>query len=146
MRRAMEPRAGSSIKWSLSGRNPEESSTKLPRRKLVIENRSALFDIDWSAFWEYRELLYLLVWREIKVRYKQTAIGVSWVVLQPLVTMLIFTAIFGYMVKVPSDGIWYPVFTLSALLPWTYFATAITRSGGSLVSNANLVTKVYFPR
>ena len=119
---------------------------KLPRRKLVIENRSALFDMNWSAFWEYRELLYLLVWREIKVRYKQTAIGVSWVVLQPLVTMLIFTAIFGYMVKVPSDGVWYPVFTLSALLPWTYFATAITRSGGSLVSNANLVTKIYFPR
>ena len=116
------------------------------RRKLIIENRSGLFDLDWSALWEYRELLYLLVWREIKVRYKQTAIGISWVVLQPLITMLIFTAIFGHMAKVPSDGVWYPVFTLSALLPWTYFSQAITRSGGSLVSNANLVSKIYFPR
>jgi lipopolysaccharide transport system permease protein len=116
------------------------------RRKLVIENRSGLFDLEWSALWEYRELLYLLVWRDIKVRYKQTAIGVSWVVLQPLITMLIFTAIFGYMAKMPSDGVWYPAFTLAALLPWTYFSQAITRSGGSLVSNANLVSKIYFPR
>jgi lipopolysaccharide transport system permease protein len=118
----------------------------MSRQKLVIENRSGFFELDWSALWEYRELLYLLVWRDIKVRYKQTAIGVSWVVLQPLITMLIFTAIFGYMAKVPSDGVWYPAFTLVALLPWTYFSQAITRSGGSLVSNANLVSKIYFPR
>src|SRR5678810_837951 len=109
-----------------------ESSMKPPRRKLIIENRSGLFDMDWSGIWEYRELLLALIGRELKVRYKQTAIGVSWVLLQPLVSMLIFTAIFGYMVKVPSDGVWYPVFTMSALLPWAYFATAITRSGGSL--------------
>jgi lipopolysaccharide transport system permease protein len=102
--------------------------------------------MDWSALWEYRELLYILVWRDIKVRYKQTAIGVSWVVLQPLITMLIFTAIFGYMAKVPSDGVWYPVFSLTALLPWTYFAQAIIRSGGSVVSDAKLVSKIYFPR
>jgi len=119
---------------------------KSTRCKLIIENRSGLFDLDWSALWEYRELLFLLVWRDIKVRYKQTAIGVSWVLLQPLITMLIFTAIFGYMVKVPSDGVWYPVFTLTALLPWTYFSQAITRSGASLVANANLVSKIYFPR
>jgi len=117
-----------------------------PRRKLIIENRSGLFDLDWSALWEYRELLYLLVWRDIKVRYKQTAIGVGWVLLQPLITMLIFTVIFGQLAKVPSDGVWYPVFTLTALLPWTYFSQAITRSGGSLVANANLVNKIYFPR
>jgi lipopolysaccharide transport system permease protein len=91
-------------------------------------------------------LLYILVWREIKIRYKQTAIGVSWVVLQPLVTMLLFTAIFGYMAKVPSDGVWYPAFSLTALLPWTYFAQAITRSGESVVANAKLVSKIYFPR
>jgi lipopolysaccharide transport system permease protein len=116
------------------------------KRRLIIENRSGFFHLDWSALWEYRELLYLLVWRDIKVRYKQTAIGVSWVVLQPLITMLIFTAIFGYMAKMPSDGVWYPAFTLAALLPWTYFSQAITRSGSSLVSNANLVSKIYFPR
>ena len=80
----MESRAGSSVESLLSGRNPAKSSMKLPRRKLVIENRRALFYMDWSALWEYRELLYILVWRDIKVRYKQTAIGVSWVVLQPL--------------------------------------------------------------
>ena len=113
---------------------------------MIIENRSGLFDIDWSALWEYRELLYALVWRDIKVRYKQTAIGVAWVALQPLVTMLLFTAIFGYMAKMPSDGVWYPVFVLSALLPWTYFAQAITRAGESVVVNGRLVGKIYFPR
>lgn len=117
-----------------------------PRRKLIIEKRSGLLRIDWSELWEYRELLYTLIEREVKVRYKQTAMGASWVLLQPLLTMLIFTAVFGRMAKIPSDGIWYPVFVLTALLPWTYFAQAITRSGSSLVSNANLVKKVYFPR
>ena len=119
---------------------------KPPKRKLVIENRRALFAMDWSALWEYRELLYILVWRDIKIRYKQTAIGVAWVVLQPLITMLIFAAIFGYMAKLPSDGVWYPVFSLTALLPWTYFAQAIIRSGESVVGNAGLVSKIFFPR
>src|SRR5687767_14223613 len=116
------------------------------RRKVVIENRSGLFDMDWSALWEYRELLYILAWRDIKLRYKQTAIGISWVLLQPLIMVGIFTAIFGLWVKVPSDGVWYPVFALTALIPWTYFSQAITRSGESLVGNANLVSKIYFPR
>lgn len=123
-----------------------EAGVARPKRKLVIERRSGLLAIDWSELWEYRELLYTLVEREIKIRYKQTAIGASWVLLQPLITMLIFTAIFGRMAKMPSDGIWYPAFTLTALLPWAYFSQAITRSGASLVSSANLVTKVYFPR
>jgi lipopolysaccharide transport system permease protein len=130
----------------MSGMDLPKLSMKPPRRKLVIENRSGLFDIDWSGLWEYRELLYTLVWRDIKVRYKQTAIGVTWVVLQPLITMLLFTAIFGYMAKLPSDGVWYPVFVLSALLPWTYFAQAIARSGESVVVNGRLVGKIYFPR
>lgn len=142
----MESRAGSAVESLLSGRNPAESSMKLPTRKLVIENRRALFAMDWSALWEYRELLYILVWRDIKIRYKQTAIGATWVVLQPLITMLIFTAIFGYMAKVPSDGVWYPVFSLTALLPWTYFSQAIIRSGESVVGNAGLVSKIFFPR
>ena len=123
-----------------------ESIINSPRRKIILEKRSGLLRIDWAELWEYRELLYTLVEREIKVRYKQTAIGVSWVLLQPLIAMLIFTAIFGRMAKMPSDGIWYPAFILTALLPWGYFSQAITRSGTSLVSSANLVTKVYFPR
>lgn len=117
-----------------------------PRRKLIIEKRSGLFDMDWSSVWEYRELGYILVWRDITVRYKQTAIGVAWVVLQPLIMMLIFTAVFGKMAKVPSDGIWYPAFSLTGLLPWTYFSQAVSRAGESVVANANMVRKIYFPR
>lgn len=131
---------------SMQSNTQIEAEAPLPKRKLIIEKRSGRFDIDWSELFEYRELLYTLVEREIKIRYKQTAIGASWVLLQPLIAMLIFTAIFGRMAKMPSDGIWYPAFTLTALLPWTYFSQAITRSGASLVSSANLVTKVYFPR
>lgn len=123
-----------------------ESIINPARRKLIIEKPGGLFDIDWSELWEYRELLYTLVERDIKIRYKQTAIGASWVLLQPLLAMLIFTAIFGMMAKMPSDGIWYPAFTLTALLPWQYFSQAIARSGLSLVTNVNLVTKIYFPR
>ncbi|MDH4370050.1 MAG: ABC transporter permease [Nitrospira sp.] len=123
-----------------------EALASQSRRKLIIEKRSGLLDLDWAELWGYRELLYTLVEREVKVRYKQTAIGVSWVLLQPLITMLIFTVIFGRLAKMPSDGIWYPAFILTALLPWGYFSQAITRSGMSLVSSANLVTKVYFPR
>ena len=123
-----------------------EAGLSLPRRKLVIQKRSGLLDIDWSALWEYRELGYILIWRDVTVRYKQTAIGVAWVILQPLITMLIFTAIFGMLAKVPSDGVWYPVFSLTALLPWTYFAQAVTRAGESVVVNAKIVSKIYFPR
>jgi len=118
----------------------------LPKKKVIIENQNDWFSMDWAELWEYRELLYALVTRELKIRYKQTAIGVSWVLLQPLITMAIFTVIFGYLAKIPSDGVWYPVFALTALLPWTYFSQAISRSGAALVGNANLVSKIYFPR
>ncbi len=124
-----------------------EAIMRPPRRKkLIIEKRNRLFDIDWSAIWEYRELGYILVWRDITVRYKQTAIGVAWVVLQPLLMMLIFTAVFGKMAKMPSDGIWYPAFSLTGILPWTYFSQAVSRAGESVVANANMVRKIYFPR
>ncbi len=96
--------------------------------------------------WEYRELLYFLTLRDIQVRYKQTALGVAWAVLQPLVTMVIFSVIFGALAKLPSDGIPYPVFSYAALLPWQLFSNALTHAGTSLVGNANLLTKVYFPR
>jgi lipopolysaccharide transport system permease protein len=117
-----------------------------PNKKIIIEKRSGIFVDHWSELWEYRELLYTFVERELKIRYKQTAIGVSWVVLQPMIAVVIFTVIFGQLAKMPSDGVWYPVFALTALLPWNFFAQAISRAGGALVSNANLVSKIYFPR
>ncbi len=113
---------------------------------VYIKPSSGLFDLELKAVWEYRELLYFLVWREVKIRYKQTAIGAGWAIMQPLMTMLIFTVIFGKFAKIPSDGLPYPVFSYTALLPWTYFSQAISRSGISLVGNANLISKVYFPR
>ena len=96
--------------------------------------------------WEYRELLYFLVWRDVKVRYKQTVLGVLWAILQPFMTMVVFSIFFGRLAKVPSDGIPYPVFAYCALLPWQLFANALTASGNSLVANQQLLTKVYFPR
>lgn len=100
----------------------------------------------WSDVWRYRELFWFLVWRDILVRYKQTAIGVAWSVIRPFVTMVIFTVIFGGLAKLPSDGVPYPLLVFSAMLPWNFFANALTESSGSLIGNANLLTKVYFPR
>jgi lipopolysaccharide transport system permease protein len=99
-----------------------------------------------SDFWHYRELLYFLAWRDVKVRYKQAALGAAWAILQPLFTMIIFTLFFGRVAHVPSDGIPYPLFSFCALVPWMYFSTTLTQAGNSLISNVNLVTKVYFPR
>jgi lipopolysaccharide transport system permease protein len=95
---------------------------------------------------EYRELLYFLVWRDIKVRYKQTALGASWAVIQPFFTMVVFSLFFGRLAKVPSDGVPYPIFSFAALVPWTFFATSLINSSNSLVGSANLIKKVYFPR
>lgn len=113
---------------------------------VVIEPRRGLFDLDLKAVWQYRELLYFLVWRDLKIRYKQTAIGVAWAVLQPLAQMVIFTVIFGRFAKIPSDDLPYSVFAYSALLPWNYFATALNRCVVSVVGDANLISKIYFPR
>jgi lipopolysaccharide transport system permease protein len=113
---------------------------------VVIKPRRSLFQIDLQALWEYRELLYFLAWRDVKVRYKQTIIGVAWAILQPLATMVIFTVIFGHFARIPSDGLPYSVFAYAALLPWTYFASALTRCTTSVVGNAHLISKVYFPR
>jgi lipopolysaccharide transport system permease protein len=96
--------------------------------------------------WQYRELLFFLAWRDIKVRYKQTALGALWAVIQPLFTMLVFTLFFGRLAKVPSDGIPYPLFSYTGLLPWQLFAHALTQSSNSVVANEHLITKVYFPR
>jgi lipopolysaccharide transport system permease protein len=119
----------------------------LPEKPLVsirAGGRSA--PIDLKSLWDYRELLYFLTWRDVKVRYKQTALGAAWAIIQPLFTMIIFTIFFGNLAKVPSDGIPYPIFAYAALLPWTFFSNAITSSGNSLVGSAHLITKVYFPR
>jgi lipopolysaccharide transport system permease protein len=112
----------------------------------VIEPRKKRLHLDLRAVWQYREMLYFLIWRDVKVRYKQTAIGAGWAILQPLMTVLIFTVVFGSFAKIPSDGLPYPIFAYTALLPWTYFAQAIGRSGASLVGDASLISKVYFPR
>ena len=102
--------------------------------------------IDFSELWRYRGLLRFLVWRDLKVRYAQTVLGVAWAVLQPLLTTIVFSVIFGSFAKVPSDGVPYPVFSLAALVPWTYFSSALSGAGNSLVVSNNLITKVYFPR
>ena len=96
--------------------------------------------------WEYRELLYFFVWRDIKVRYKQTVLGAAWAIIQPFFTMVIFSLFFGRLAKVPSDGLPYPIFSYAALVPWSFFATALTTASGSLVASANMVKKIYFPR
>lgn len=113
---------------------------------IIVEPNTRSFRVGLRDIWQYRELLYFLVWRDVKVRYKQTVIGAMWAILQPLITMVIFTVIFGKFAKMPSDNLPYPVFAYTALLPWTYFAQALGKSGASLVSDANLITKVYFPR
>jgi lipopolysaccharide transport system permease protein len=99
-----------------------------------------------NELWEYRELLYFLIWRDIKVRYKQTALGAAWAIIQPFFTMVVFSLFFGRLAKVPSDGIPYPIFSFAALVPWTFFANGLSQSSNSLVGSANLITKVYFPR
>ncbi|MER3424227.1 MAG: phosphate ABC transporter permease [Nitrospiraceae bacterium] len=102
--------------------------------------------LNLKDLWAYRELLYFLVWRDIKVRYKQTVLGVAWVVIQPVFTMIVFSIFFGWLAKVPSDGVPYPIFAYCALLPWQLFAYSLSESSNSLVANQNLITKVYFPR
>ena len=117
-----------------------------PLPTIVIEPAARWPSINVGEMWANRELLLFLVWRDIKVQYAQTALGAGWAVLQPLLTMLIFTVIFGRLAKIPSDGVPYSVFTLAALIPWMYFSNAFSAASSSLVSSSNLITKVYFPR
>ena len=113
---------------------------------VVIEPSGGRSRLGLGEVWEYRELLYFLVWREVKVRYKQTVLGVAWAVLQPFLTMVVFSLFFGHLARVPSDGVPYPVFTYVALLPWQLFAGALTGATSSLVGSQGLISKVYFPR
>ena len=113
---------------------------------IVIQPSHGWATLQLRALWEYRELLYFLVWRDLKVRYKQTLLGVAWIVLQPVVSMVIYSLLFGGLLNVPSGGVPYPIFAYAGLLPWNYFAGSLTRSSQSLVGSAHLITKVYFPR
>lgn len=112
----------------------------------VIEPPKGWQMLDWRELWAYRELLWVLVGRDLKVRYRQAVLGAAWAVLRPVTTMIIFSIVFGQLAKMPSDGLPYPIFAYAALLPWTFFAGAITASSASLVGSAHLVSKVYFPR
>src|SRR5437899_7624205 len=113
---------------------------------LRIEPSRGWVSLRLGALWEYRELLYFLTWRDIKVRYKQTVLGGAWAIIQPFFTMIVFSLFFGRLAKVPSDGVPYPIFSFAALVPWTFFANGLSESSNSLVGSANLITKVYFPR
>lgn len=112
----------------------------------VIEPPKGWRMLDWRELWAYRELLWVLTMRDIKVRYKQTVLGAAWAIIRPFITMVIFSVVFGQLAKMPSDGYPYPVFVYAGLLPWVFFAGAISASGNSLVGSAHLVSKVYFPR
>ena len=111
-----------------------------------IEPSKGWVSLKLDELWEYRELLYFLTWRDIKVRYKQTVLGAAWAIIQPFFTMVVFSLFFGKLAKVPSDGIPYLIFSFAALVPWTFFANGLTQAANSLVGNANLIKKVYFPR
>lgn len=121
-----------------------ELNIKTPYRRL--EPARALVPLHLGELWEYRDLLFFLIWREVKVRYKQTALGILWAIIQPFFTMLIFTIVFSRFGRVPSDGLPYPVFAFCALLPWQLFAFALSEASNSVVANQRLITKVYFPR
>lgn len=116
-----------------------------PSRELVIEVGRAEQQY-WRDLWHYRELFYFLAWRDVLVRYKQTIVGVAWSLIRPLLTMAVFVVVFGKFAKLPSDGVPYPILVFAALLPWQFFSTALSECGNSLVSNSNLISKVYFPR
>ena len=126
----------------------EARTVSLDNVKPIIQIRPSRgwVPITLRDLWEYRELLYFLVWRDVKVRYKQTVFGIAWAILQPLLTMIVFSIFFGHLAGIPSDGIPYPIFTYTALLPWQLFSHALIKSSDSLVANEHLITKVYFPR
>jgi lipopolysaccharide transport system permease protein len=125
---------------------PPRQAERASAPTLVIEPTGRWPRIDLRELWAYRGLFFFLVWRDVKVRYAQTVLGAGWAILQPVLTMLVFTVIFGRFANIPSDGVPYAVFSLAALVPWTYFSTALSGASNSLVSSTNLITKVYFPR
>ncbi len=134
------------ISASKSADSGPEALKPAGSRIIRIEPSKGWVSLKIGELWEYRELLYFLTWRDLKVRYKQTLLGVLWAIIQPFFTMVVFSLFFGRLAKMPSDGIPYPIFTFSALVPWTFFTNGLAQASNSLVGSANLVTKVYFPR
>jgi lipopolysaccharide transport system permease protein len=126
--------------------NPPRVADAQPSAVIRIEPARGWAALELRDLWRYRELLYFLTWRDIKVRYKQTVLGAAWAILQPLLTMVVFSLFFGRLAGIPSDGVPYPVFSFAALVPWTFFANGLTLASNSLVASSNLVKKVYFPR
>ncbi len=116
------------------------------KNQTIIESKSGWQFIDWKELGEYKDLFYFLVWRDIKVLYKQTVLGFAWAVINPVFSMIVFSIVFGRLAQIPSEGVPYPIFTFAALVPWTYFSSAMTGSTQSLIGNQNMLTKVYFPR
>jgi lipopolysaccharide transport system permease protein len=127
-----------------NGPSPLGPSTT--ERVLIIRPSQGWRALDLREVWAYRELLYFLVWRDVKVRYKQTILGASWAIIQPLFTMVVFSLFFGRLAGIPSDGVPYPIFAFAALVPWTFFATSVSNASDSLVASQELIKKVYFPR
>jgi lipopolysaccharide transport system permease protein len=125
---------------------PPPAAAAPDRHETEIRPAAGRVGFGLAELWRYRELLYFLVWRDVKVRYKQTVLGASWAILQPLVTMIVFSVVFGRLVQVPSDGLPYPVFAFAALVPWTFFSVGLALAANSLVNSQNLLKKVYFPR
>ncbi|MEJ7811906.1 MAG: ABC transporter permease [Gemmatimonadaceae bacterium] len=131
--------------------NPEDGADRARAaetalRVTVIRPSTGWVSLRLRELWEYRELIYFLIWRDIKVRYKQTALGATWAVIQPFLTMVVFSLFFGRLARIPSDGVPYPIFSFTALVPWTFFAYGLAQSSNSVVSSQSLITKVYFPR
>jgi len=129
-----------------SGRGSVQEAEILMKQETLVIEAGRTERHYWKDLWRYRELFYFLAWRDILVRYKQTAIGVAWAWLRPFLTMIVLTLIFGKLAKLPSDNVPYPILVFAGLLPWQFFATAFSEAGGSLITNANLISKVYFPR
>ncbi|MCP4167799.1 MAG: ABC transporter permease [Chloroflexi bacterium] len=123
-----------------------QPNASAPLPTVVIKPTRGLASLQFGAVWEYRELLYFMVWRDIKVRYKQSVLGIVWILIQPIVSIVVFSLLFGRLLNVPSGGVPYPIYLYSALLPWSYFANSLTRTSSNLVDSAHLITKVYFPR
>ncbi len=141
--------AQSTVQGELDNRT-KDSISGAPQAKqmrtIIVQPTHGWSTLGLRELWQYRELLYFMVWRDIKVRYKQTALGAAWAVIQPFFTMVVFSLFFGRLAGIPSEGVPYPVFSYAALVPWTFFANGLTLSSNSLVGSANLLSKVYFPR
>ena len=130
----------------MAGQSQPEAISAGQYPETVICPHEGWLRIDWRRIWQYRELLYFLTWRDVKVRYKQTVLGFLWAFIQPFLKMVVLSLIFGRLARIDSEGYWYPIFVYAGLLPWQFFAESLTRSSQSVVASANLITKVYFPR